>query len=235
MMIAARAGISGLALLMMAGCGETAKPGGGEAAAPTPAAASIPASLAPFGDGYPNPGDPCRRLGESPATSNWLDDSAVLVGCPTAEAASAVGGAIVATIEGVRLVSIPQGDANVGLETGPAARPWPDPTPLAQAGSGYTATSMLRCSVDSSAPTGLCNAGVKRNWEGPGKHLVEVIKPDGRKRAIFFEGTTPYGADSSQADGSAAWTLTHERRGDDTHIIYGPERYIIPDAMLLGG
>ena len=30
-----------------------------------PAQATWPASLPVFGDGFPNPGDPCRRVGES--------------------------------------------------------------------------------------------------------------------------------------------------------------------------
>lgn len=76
----------------------------------TPPQATPPASsLVLFGNGYPTDGAPCRRVGESEATSQWLDHTADLVGCPDAASASALGGKIVATIEGMTVVSVPRG------------------------------------------------------------------------------------------------------------------------------
>lgn len=86
-----------------------------------------PSAFSVMGDGYPKPGDPCRRLGESAATVNYLDDSAILAGCPgTAEDAAAkalvaAGGRVVGAAEGVTIISIPQGDANAGMAK--AAKP----------------------------------------------------------------------------------------------------------------
>ncbi len=53
--------------LGVAGCGPMA--GGGT-------------TLPLFGDGYPEPGDTCRRVGEDDFTNQFLDDAADLVGCP---------------------------------------------------------------------------------------------------------------------------------------------------------
>jgi hypothetical protein len=116
------------AVLALAGCGSQPEAASPPAAAPAavpapaveaPAVVTIPASLAPFGDGYPLTGDPCRLLGESELTSNFLDDSAELVGCPTKATAAALGGRVVATIDGVTLVSIPS-------QHGMSYRPQPD-------------------------------------------------------------------------------------------------------------
>ena len=69
-----------------------------------------PSSLNVLGDGYPRPGDHCRRLGESPATSNYLDDSATLIGCPSQASAASIAGKVVGQVEGVILVSVPNGE-----------------------------------------------------------------------------------------------------------------------------
>ena len=72
-----------------------------------------PTSLTIIGDGYPSPGDPCRRVGESAATLNMLDDTRTLIGCPLPQndprvaALLANGGRVVGTIEGVVLISVP--------------------------------------------------------------------------------------------------------------------------------
>jgi hypothetical protein len=101
--------------------------------------------------------------------------------------------------------------------------------------TGYHATTTIPCSFDGNAPTGRCNAGIKRKWGEDGTHLVEIVKPDGRKRAIFFRDTTPFGADGSQADGAAGYDLKAERRAYETLVIYGPERYLVPDMLITGG
>lgn len=66
-----------------------------------------PKSLPVFGNGYPKTGDACRNIGENPLTNNFLDDSAILVGCLNKEDAAKLGGKILKEIDGVTLVSVP--------------------------------------------------------------------------------------------------------------------------------
>lgn len=91
------------------------------------------------------------------------------------------------------------------------------------------------CGFGGAPPASICPAGVKRDWNGPDTALVEVTKPDGRTRALFFKGTTAFSADSSQADGSAAYSFKATRSGDETTVRYGPETYVIVDALVEGG
>ena len=102
-------------------------------------------------------------------------------------------------------------------------------------GTDYNATTLLGCGFENAAPTQTCEAGIKRNWGEEGEHLIEVSKPDGMKRAIFLRGTEPYGADSAQADGSAGWDFKTKRNGDQVTVTFGPETYVLVDAMVTGG
>lgn len=111
--------------LALSGCGGSdttptaAEPTAAATAAAT--AATFPASLKTIGDGYPTAGAPCRRVGESEATSDLLDDSADLVACPTRTDAQALNGKVVGLVDDFTLVSVPTGKANAGLTTSAAA------------------------------------------------------------------------------------------------------------------
>lgn len=102
-------------------------------------------------------------------------------------------------------------------------------------GTQYHATTQIPCGFDGGEPTESCEAGVIRKWGEDGTTLIEVQKPDGMKRAIFVRGTDPYGADSAEADGSAGWDFKTTRDGDEVTISYGPETYVIFDALSEGG
>ncbi|MDG2524583.1 hypothetical protein P6166_04325 [Stenotrophomonas sp. HITSZ_GD] len=103
------------AIGVLAGCQRQAPEALASAATPAEAKAfSWPASLKPIGDGFPRSGDACRRLGESPAVSAYLDHTSVLVGCPgPADAAPAAAllsggqGKLISSIDGVTVIALP--------------------------------------------------------------------------------------------------------------------------------
>jgi len=107
----------------------------------------------------------------------------------------------------------------------------PDDSAL-RAGQGkFDATGPLPCAQYKGQPMGQCEFGVAR--AGGGYATVVIKKPDGRTRAIFFRMGKPIGADTSEADGYHEFRATKE--GDLNLIRVGPERYEIPDAVVLGG
>lgn len=216
-------------LLLLSACGtspdatNTLDAAVNEAAAPV--AAPWPSSLKVVGDGFPSAGAPCRIIGETAATVDFLDDSATLVGCLAKVDADSLGGRPLGTVDGVTLVSVPtqppqpgdgdgQGDAKV-------------------AGTDYNATAQIKCSGYKGAPAGLCDAGVKRDAEtGP---FIDVKLPGGGERTLFFEKSGKFlTINSNQADGSAAYEVKAIRKGDTQFISAGPERYEVPDVFVQG-
>lgn len=216
-----------MACASIAGCSPPA-----EQAADNSAAGNVgtsiewPATLKPIGDGYPVNGAPCRRLGESAAVADYLDDSADLIGCPDAKSATALDGKIVGTEGTITLVSVP----GSGLPPGEPEYGMGD----ARNAQGFHATAFVPCGIEGTIDAS-CSAGVKRNTEPDGTSYVEVTKPDGSKRVLFFQGINASGADSAEADGSSTYRFKWRREDDWTVIEYGPERYRIPDALVVGG
>ena len=102
----------------------------------------------------------------------------------------------------------------------------------ARAGQGqFDATGDIPCAQSKGQPMGQCPFGVAR--DGGGSATVVVTRPDGRKRAIFFEKGKATSADLSQADGNMTFRATKE--ADLYKIQAGDERYEIPEAVIFGG
>jgi len=71
----------------------------------------FPDGLKIMGENHPYPGGPCKLLGETFATSELLDDSANLLGCPAdamQDPRVASVGRVVGSYENVILVSVPK-------------------------------------------------------------------------------------------------------------------------------
>lgn len=217
----------------------------GTASHPASAAAASepfpwPTSLAPMGNGYPNAGDACRRLGESPATSAYLDHMATLVGCPGGGDSASVRailrdqrGHVVGEADGVTLISIPTGGMNAGGTTGGAA-------PDHKSGHAklketvFSATGTLPCARRAGQVTSRCRFGVVRNSDRTAR--VTVYWPGGGTRTIFFgaDGSVIGVATRATDRPNCEKTVTRKNAGVNL-ISIGNERYEIADAILFGG
>lgn len=207
-----------LAILAIGCSSETApQPASGD----TPSALAWPDSLKVVGDGFPAAGAPCRKIGETAATVDLLDDSATLVGCPTRADADALGGKFLKDVDGVFLVSVPGSGA--ASASGDAL----------VAGTSYNATAQVSCSGYKGAAPGKCDAGVIRGGETG--TTVEVALADGTKRTIFFNRDGSFlSFSTAQADGTAAMAISSQKKGDVTIAKLGTETYEIPDVFVIG-
>lgn len=101
-----------------------------------------------------------------------------------------------------------------------------------RAGQGiFDAGGWIDCAQAPAAPLTPCGFGVARQTGGTA--TVVVTRPDGRRRALFFEDGEFLGADTSQADGYPEYGAT--KRGDLFTIRVGEARYEIPEAVVFGG
>lgn len=107
----------------------------------------------------------------------------------------------------------------------------PDDSALRAGQGDFDASGNIPCAQHRGQPMAQCDFGVAR--AGGGYATVVIKQSDGRTRAIFFRMGKPIGADTSEADGEAAFSASRE---NDLHLIrVGNERYEIPDAVVLGG
>ncbi len=133
---------------------------------------------------------------------------------------------------GACVIAPPPAPAPASSEPPAAA---PQASAAERAGQGrFNATGNIPCAGAAGQPTRSCPYGVARG-PGQGEASVVVTKPNGTTRAIFFQDGRPLSANSAQADGSAGWRFAWRKQGDLFLITFGPERFEIPEAVVLGG
>ena len=174
-----------------------------------------PATLRVVGDGYPAAGAPCRRIGETAATVDYLDDSADLVGCPASDQAAiaALGGKSLGQVDGVALISVPRRAPQVA-EAEDARLP----------GTAFNAVASIGCRGPGLPSSGQCKAGVVRRADRSAD--VTLLLDEGKGRTLSFD------AQGQTRDPGARSTMTGE---DTVTVTIGQQRYDVPTAFLWGG
>ena len=174
-----------------------------------------PATLRVVGDGYPAAGAPCRRIGETAATVDYLDDSADLVGCPASDQAAiaAIGGKSLGQVDGVALISVPRRAPQVA-EAEDARVP----------GTAFNAVASIGCRGPGLPSSGQCQAGVVRRADRSAD--VTLLLDEGKGRTLSFD------AQGQTRDPGARSTMTGE---DTVTVTIGQQRYDVPTAFLWGG
>ncbi|MEJ2503115.1 MAG: hypothetical protein P8177_07315 [Gemmatimonadota bacterium] len=127
---------------------------------------------------------------------------------------------------------LPAGALEPAVSPDGAVARGPDDSALRAGRGEFDTTGQVPCGRASDASLGQGGFSVAR--AGGGYATVVVDRPGGGPRqAIFFRLGRPIGADTSEADGAGAFYVT--RRDDGHNIRIGDERWVIPDAVVLGG
>lgn len=178
---------------------------------------SWPTSVPAANDGYPDIGDPCRLVGESEATRVYIEENAELVGCRNPQDAAMIDDArVVGEVDGITLVSV--------------ALPPPPPEPVEDPGALEPAARLIPCTGRGIEGAARCTVVTQRLEDGTTE--LSITFDNGNRRTLLFEGNMLVGADSSETDGSSRFVLDSRRDLNRTIVSYGPERFVIPDAIL---
>lgn len=98
-------------------------------------------------------------------------------------------------------------------------------------GTPFHATGNIPCTPAAGATETQCAFGVIR--QGGGSGSVQVTLPDGTARVLQFRNGTPVSVDP--VAGTAVPVLSAAREGDNSIVILGDQRFVIPDAVIFGG
>ena len=213
-------GLLGVAILSLAACsgqsgdeGTDAVPAETEDAGVSVADSSFawPDSLKVMGDGFPEAGDSCRRLGESTAVVDYLDHTSMLVGCPGSDSSEAAqklvaddGAKIVGKVDGVTLLSLPAKEP----ETAPAQAEKAAKSGSKAFSGTITGNEIVRHSFHA-------NEGQTINvtLSGRGTMYFNVLPPEGGPGDAIYVG-------SRATDNADFWSGVAPASGDYTVVIY---------------